>query len=294
MQADLAAAYPEVAETYAEASEILGFDLQELVRNGSDEQLNKTVNTQPAMLTAGVAVWRAWQSAGGAMPAMAAGHSLGEYSALICAGALAFDDALRLVRRRAELMQDAVPVGEGAMAAVLGLDEQAIIEVCSSASGVGVAEPVNFNSPGQVVVAGHRSAVERLVGLAKEAGAKRAIMLPVSVPSHSSLMRPAGEALSEYLAKTEFSVPTIPVINAFDAKPYGDVENIRLHLTQQVYSAVRWADVINYCISQGVTEIAEFGPGKILSGLNRRIDRGVAAVCIDSPDAITELLKRSD
>lgn len=290
MQAELAAAYPEVSETYNEASEVLGFDLQALVRNGPEEELDETVNTQPAMLTAGVAAWRAWKGAGGAMPAMMAGHSLGEYSALVCAGALSFGDALRLVRRRAELMQNAVPAGEGAMAAVLGLDDQAIIDVCNSASGLGVAEPVNFNSPGQVVVAGHRSAIERMVELAKEAGARRAIMLHVSVPSHSSLMRPAGEALADSLSETDFSAAEIPVINAFDAKPYGDAEDIRRHLSQQVFSAVRWVDVINYCTSQGVTAIAECGPGKVLTGLIRRIDRAIAASCIDSPDAFSKLL----
>lgn len=290
MQADLAAAWPEVAETYAEASEVLGFDLQRLVSNGPAEQLNETVNTQPIMLTAGVATWRAWKGAGGVAPDMMAGHSLGEYSALVCSGALAFDDALRLVRRRAQLMQDTVPVGDGAMAAVLGLDDQAIIDVCTDASGIGVAEPVNFNSPGQVVVAGHRSAIERLIELAKAAGAKRAIMLPVSVPSHSSLMRPAGEALAESLATTEFAAGEIPVINAFDAKPYGDADDMRMHLKQQVFSAVRWVDVIRYVTGQGVTTIAECGPGKVLTGLIRRIDRSISVSCIDSPDAISGLL----
>lgn len=290
MQAELAAAHPEVSETYAEASEILGFDLWGLVHDGPEEQLNETVNTQPAMLTAGVATWRAWKAAGGATPEMLAGHSLGEYSALVCAGALGFQDALLLVRRRAELMQNAVPAGEGAMAAVLGLDEPAIIDVCNSASGIGVAEPVNFNSPGQVVVAGHRSAIERLLELAKEAGARRAIMLHVSVPSHSSLMRPAGKALAESLSGTVFSAAEIPVINAFDAKPYGNTEDIRQHLAQQVFSAVRWIDVINYCTGQGVTTIAECGPGKVLTGLVRRIDRNIAASCLDSPDALSALL----
>lgn len=290
MQADLAAAYPAVAETYAEANETLGFDLFGLVQNGPAERLNETVNTQPAMLTAGVAAWRAWLSAGGPRPAMMAGHSLGEYSALVCAGALEFSDALTLVRKRAELMQNAVPVGEGAMAAVLGLDDQSIIDVCNSASGIGVAEAVNFNSPGQVVVAGHRSAIERLLELAKEAGARRAIMLPVSVPSHSTLMRPAGDALAKELAGVDISVAAIPVINACSAAPYGDAENIRTHLAEQVYSAVRWVDVINYCTAHGVTTIAECGPGKVLTGLIRRIDRNIAASCLESPDAISELL----
>jgi [acyl-carrier-protein] S-malonyltransferase len=290
MQAHLAAGYPEVSETYAEASDILGIDIQALVTEGPAEDLNATVNTQPVMLTAGVAAWRAWKSAGGTTPAMMAGHSLGEYSALVCAGALEFGDALRLVRRRAQLMQDAVPAGQGAMAAILGLDDQAIIDVCNSASGIGVAEAVNFNSPGQVVVAGHREAIERLIVLAKEAGARRAIMLPVSVPSHSSLMHEAGQALAVSLSETKVSALKVPVINAFDAKPYSDAEDIRFHLTKQVFSAVQWVDVIRYFVDNGVTAIAECGPGKILTGLNRRIDRDIAASCIDSPETLSELL----
>ncbi len=290
MQADLAAAHSVVSETYAEAGEILGFDLFGMVQDGPAELLNETVNTQPAMLTAGVAAWRAYVAAGGGSPAMMAGHSLGEYSALVCAGSLAFGDALRVVRTRAELMQNAVPVGEGAMAAVIGLDEQAIAEVCNDASGIGVAEAVNFNSPGQVVVAGHRSAIERLVELAKDAGARRAIVLPVSVPSHSSLMRPAGRALEETLSEVDFSAPDITVINASNAKPYGEAETRRTHLSRQVYSAVRWVDVINYCTNEGVTTIAECGPGKVLTGLIRRIDRTIAASCLNSPDAISELI----
>lgn len=290
MQADLAAAYPVVAETYTEASDILGFDLQALVRNGPDEQLNRTINTQPAMLTAGIAAWRAWQSAGGATPSMVAGHSLGEYSALVCARSLAFGDALRLVRRRAELMQNAVPAGEGAMAAVLGLDDQSIIDVCNNASGAGVAEPANFNSPGQVVVAGDRKAIEGLIELARAAGAKRAIMLPVSVPAHTSLMRSAGDALAESLATTEFSASEFPVVSAIDAKPYGNADDIRKRLSLQVSSAVRWVDVINYFTSQGVTRIGECGPGKVLTGLIRRVDRGIATSCIDSPDALSTFL----
>jgi len=224
------------------------------------------------------------------MPEMMAGHSLGEYSALVAAGSLAFADALKVVRRRAEMMQEAVPAGEGAMAAVLGLDDQAMVDVCASASSIGVAEAVNFNSPGQVVVAGHKAAVERLIELAKEAGARRAISLPVTVPSHSSLMRPAGEALAEVLSEVDFSAPEIPVINAIDAKPYGDAEDIRHHLSLQVYSPVRWVDVINYCTGQGVTTIAECGPGKVLTGLMRRIDRNIAASCLNSPDAFNDLM----
>jgi len=290
MQADLASAFPQIAETYAEASEVMSFDLWDLVQNGPAESLNETVNTQPAMLAAGVATWRACNSAGGPPPVMMSGHSLGEYSALVCAGALSFGDALHVVRRRAELMQNAVPAGEGAMAAVLGLDDQAITDVCRHAAGTGVVEPVNFNSPGQVVVAGHRSSIERLIDLAKEAGARRAIMLQVSVPSHSSLMRPAGEALAESLDSTDFNSPEIPVICAVDATPYGDAADIRQRLTEQVFSPVRWVDVINNFTGQGVTTIVECGPGKVLTGLNRRIDRNIAGTCIDSPEALDNSL----
>lgn len=292
MQADLATKYPEVRDAYAEAGDILGFDIQALVQNGPAEHLNATVNTQPAMLVAGVAAWRAWKSEGGQSPEMMAGHSLGEYTALVCAGALEFADALRLVRRRAELMQDAVPAGEGAMAAVLGLDDEAIIEVCRQVSGkgAGVAEAVNFNSPGQVVVAGQREAIEQTLEVAKKAGAKRAIMLPVSVPSHSSLMLPAGKLLAESLADTTFLEAKIPVIGAADAKPYGNHEDIRQRLGSQIYSPVRWVDVINYFTNQGADRIVECGPGKVLTGLIRRIDRSIAASCIDSPDLLSELL----
>jgi [acyl-carrier-protein] S-malonyltransferase len=292
MQADLAAAQPVVADTYAEASEALGFDLYAMAQDGPAELLNETVNTQPAMLTAGVAAWRAWRAAGGQDPAMMAGHSLGEYSALVCGGSLNFADALKVVRKRAELMQNAVPVGQGAMAAILGLDDDAVIAVCANATGI--AEAVNFNSPGQVVIAGEKAAIEQAVELAKEAGARRAIMLAVSVPSHSSLMRPAGDALAEALSCAEFSTPVITVVNASNAKPYGDAESIREHLSRQVYSAVRWVDVINYFSSQGVTTIAECGPGKVLTGLIRRIDRSIAASCLDSTDAISDLLQGAD
>lgn len=290
MQADIVTAFPQVLETYAEASDVLGFDVRELIQSGPEDRLNETINTQPVMVTAGVAAWRAWKIAGGALPAMMAGHSLGEYSALVCAGSLAFDDALRLVRRRAELMQNAVPAGEGAMAAVLGLEDQAIIEVCKRASGTGVVEPVNFNSPGQVVVAGNRAAVEKVMELAKAAGAKRAIMLPVSVPAHSSLMRPVGDALAEALSEATFSSPEIPVVNASNAAAYGGEDDIRGQLTRQVSSPVRWVDVINYFTRRGVTTVAECGPGKVLTALNRRINRDLATTCIDSPEAISSLL----
>ena len=286
MLADLAAQHQEVSETFAEASDSLGYDLWDLVQNGPAEKLNETIVTQPAMLAAGVSTWRLWQKLGGAMPAGVAGHSLGEYTALVCAGAIEFRDAVALVQRRAELMQNAVPAGEGAMAAILGLDDQAVRDVCKNAADIGVAEAVNFNSPGQVVVAGHRGAIERVTELAKEAGARRAIMLAVSVPSHSTLMRPAGEALAESLQAAAFQTPSIPVINAVDAVPYTDADDIRARLTRQVSSPVRWVDTVQRLIADGATSIIECGPGKVLTGLVKRIDRSVQSRCIDSPDAL--------
>ena len=291
MQQDLAAAWDVVQSTYSEASEILGYDLWERVQGGPVEQLNRTVVTQPAMLAAGVAAWRAWLAAGGVKPQLLAGHSLGEYTALVCADAVDFVDAVRLVERRSQLMQDAVAPDQGAMAAILGLDDAAILEVCEGASGIGVAEAVNFNSPGQVVVAGHRSAIERLIELAREHGARRAIMLPVSVPSHSSLMRPAGEALADSLASANFREPSIPVINAVDANPYTDADDIRQHLKNQVFSPVRWVDTVKYILSQGVSAVIECGPGKVLTGLNRRIARDIATGSIENPESLQEALQ---
>lgn len=286
MQEDLAADYAVVRETYEEASDALGFDLFALVQDGPKESLDETVNTQPAMLTAGVATWRAWQRAGGAAPSMMAGHSLGEYSALVASGALPFKDTVSLVRKRAELMQGAVPAGEGAMAAIIGLDEDKVAAICEDASGVGVAEPVNFNSPGQVVVAGHRDAIERLIDLAKSAGARRAIALAVSVPSHSSLMIPAGTTLGEIIDAIEFSDPELPVICAVDGTPYGGAEDTRVRIKQQVYNPVQWVRTVSYMAGSGVDSIIECGPGKVLAGLVRRIDRNISVACIDSSEAL--------
>jgi [acyl-carrier-protein] S-malonyltransferase len=290
MLADLAAQHQEVSDTFAEASECLDFDLWDLVQNGPVEKLNETTVTQPAMLAAGVATWRVWHKLGRRLPAGVAGHSLGEYTALVCAGAIEFADAVPLVQRRAELMQNAVPAGEGAMAAILGLDDQAVRDVCQKAADNGVAEAANFNSPGQVVVAGQRGAIERAIELAKEAGARRAIMLAVSVPSHSTLMQPAGEALAESLNAAPFQAPSIPVINAVDAMPYEDADDIRARLTRQISSPVHWVDTVQRLIADGATAIVECGPGKVLTGLVKRIDRSVQSLCIDSPDALrTEL-----
>ena len=290
MQAELAAEAPIVLETYAEASEVLGFDLWDLVQSGPKERLDETVNTQPAMLTAGVATWRAWRQAGGPHPQMMAGHSLGEYSALVAAGSLDFPSALRIVQARAQFMRDAVPPGEGAMAAVLGLDDEAILDICERSSGIGVAEAVNFNSPGQVVVAGHKRAVEQTVALAKDAGARRAIMLAVSVPSHSSLMRPAGDQLATLIDSAGFSDPSIAVICAVDGKAYGDVADIKRRIKAQVYSPVRWTDTVRTIASGGSNAIFECGPGKVLAGLIRRIDRDISSACIDSRDTLQSTL----
>jgi [acyl-carrier-protein] S-malonyltransferase len=290
MLAELAAEHEEVTGTFSEAGKILGYDLWELVQNGPAEKLNETIVTQPAMLAAGVATWRVWQKLGGTLPAAMAGHSLGEYTALTCAGAIEFPDAVEVVQRRAELMQNAVPAGAGAMAAILGLEDQAVRDACANASGVGVAEAANFNSPGQVVVAGHREAIERVIELAKEAGARRAILLAVSVPSHSTLMQHAGEALAESLNAAAFRTPSIPVINAVDAVPYSDANDIRERLTRQVSSPVRWVDTVQRLIAEGATSIVECGPGKVLTGLVKRIDRSVPSSCIDSPDALQEEL----
>ena len=291
MQAELAAAHAEVQQTYAEASDVLGYDLWQLVQDGPAEQLNATTVTQPAMLTAGVAAWRIWQRGGGAAPAVVAGHSLGEYTALVSAGSVSFADALRVVRKRSELMQDAVPAGAGAMAAILGLDDEVIIEVCRAAAGTGVADAVNFNAPGQVVIAGDVAAVNRAIELAKQRGARRALLLPVSVPAHSALMRGAGEALVDALAEAQFSTPVIRVIAASDATPYADAADIRMRLSRQVYAPVRWVDTISAMTGAGATRIIECGPGKVLAGLVRRIDKSIACDTIDSMDSLHKALQ---
>lgn len=291
MQAALAEAWPVVRETYAEASEVLGYDLWQLVQEGPQEELDRTVVTQPAMLTAGVATSRCWAAAGGPQPAWLAGHSLGEYSALVWAGAVSFADALGLVRKRATLMQEAVPAGKGAMAAILGMDDAAVIEVCKQAAEGAVVTAVNFNSPGQVVVAGEREAVARAVEKAKAAGAKRALMLRVSVPSHSPLMQPAADALAEHLAATDFAEVRIPVLNSVDVEQYVDPEQIRAGLRRQVFNPVRWTDTVRRLRANGVKTIIECGPGKVLAGLVRRIDRTATTLCIDEPAALGKALE---
>ena len=268
MLSALAADFGEVEETFREASEVLGYDLWDIVQNGPAEKLNSTDITQPAMLAAGVAVWRVWQTKAGAQPTVLAGHSLGEYTALVCAGSLAFTDAIKLVAERGRLMQQAVPAGTGAMAAVLGLDDDAVRQACRDAADGEVLEAVNFNSPGQVVVAGHKAAVERVVDLAKERGAKRALVLPVSVPSHCALMKPAADQLATVLQDVAIQAPTIPVINNADVASPNKPDAIRDALVRQLYSPVRWVETIQKMAGDGVDHLVECGPGKVLAGLN--------------------------
>ncbi len=286
MQAELSEEFPEVRETYAEASEELGYDLWQLVQEGPKERLDQTVVTQPAMMTAGAAAWRVWQKSGGEIPLLIAGHSLGEYTALVCGGVFEFPVAIRLLKRRAELMQQAVPTGGGAMAAILGLDNDTVLSVCRDAERGQVVQAANFNSPGQVVIAGARSAVERAAELAKSAGARRALLLSVSVPAHCELMLPAAEKLAEALAAAEMSAPSIPVISNADVVAYENAEQIRDGLRRQLFSPVRWAETIEAMIEYGATKIIECGPGTVLAGLNRRIDKSVSSACLDSPAAL--------
>ncbi len=276
MLADLASQHPEVEQTFQEASDVLSRDLWAMVQGGPDDELNATINTQPVMLAAGVAVWRVWNKLGGCKPAMMAGHSLGEYTALVCADALDFADAAVLVAERAAQMQAAVAEGQGAMAAILGLDDATVKDVCERAAEGQVVSAVNFNSPGQVVIAGETDAVDRAIALAKEAGAKRAIKLAVSVPSHCELMRPAADGLAMFLESTALRSPAIPVLHNVDVTAYDDVAAIRQALLSQLYQPVRWVDTVLAFKQDGVEELIEFGPGKVLTGLTRRIDKSLS------------------
>ncbi len=293
MLADLAKTFPAVNDTFAEASDVLGYDLWRLVQHGPDAELNQTHITQPAMLSAGTAVWRVWQAQDGAMPAKMAGHSLGEYTALVCSGALDFGAAVSLVAERGRLMQEAVPEGQGAMAAILGLDDEVVIDLCDRASDGEVISAVNFNSPGQVVIAGQKEAVERAIELAKEAGARRALPLPVSVPSHCMLMKPAAEKMQVLLQDSEFSTPQIPVINNVDVTANEAPEAIRDALVRQLYSPVRWVGTIRAFSSQGIGTVVECGPGKVLAGLNKRIERGMTALPVFDPASLEKAMSET-
>ena len=280
-----------VREVFAEASDVLQQDLWKLVAEGPAEELNSTVNTQPVMLTAGYAVYRAWRDAGGTEPAVVAGHSLGEYTALVVADALAFRDALPLVRYRAQAMQKAVPVGAGAMAAILGLEDDVVHAACREAAQGQVVEAVNFNAPGQVVIAGHQPAVERAMAAARARGAKRAVMLPVSAPFHSSLLQPAADKLSGYLAKIGVGAPRIPVVNNVDVAMESDPRRIRDALARQACKPVRWVEAVRHMAGMGVTHVVECGPGKVLAGLTRRIDSNLQGLAIADPRSLEQALQ---
>lgn len=288
------AAYGEsavVRQAFAEASDALGQDLWQMVAEGPAELLAQTVNTQPLMLTAGIAVYREWIARGGAVPALVAGHSLGEYSALVAAGALGFAEAVKLVRLRAQTMQEAVPQGEGAMAALLGLDEAQAIEACAEAAQGDVVSAANLNSPGQIVIAGSKAAVERAIVTAKARGAKRAVLLPVSAPFHCALMKPAAERLEQALAGIEVRVPTIPVLNNVDVAVEDQPERIKDALVRQAYSPVRWIETVQAIAGRGVTHVFECGPGKVLAGMTKRIEASLQGGAIADVASLEDILK---
>ena len=277
-----------VQNTFKEASEALGYDMWELVSQGPAEKLNQTNYTQPALLTASVALWRLWQEHSDNLPKVIAGHSLGEYSALVCAGAISLADGVRLVEKRGQFMQASVPEGVGAMAAIIGLADDAIIDACQQAEQGQVVSAVNFNSPGQVVIAGHKEAVERAGALCKEAGAKRALPLPVSVPSHCALMKDAADKLAAELDSIEISTPSIPVYNNVDVKAPSDVAEIKAALVRQLYSPVRWTETIEAFAKQGIEKSIEVGPGKVLQGLVKRIDKNIVCVSLNDEASLAQ------
>jgi [acyl-carrier-protein] S-malonyltransferase len=281
MLAELGEQFDVVKNTFAEASEALGYDLWALIQNGPAEDLNQTFRTQPALLAASVAIWRVWQEQGLEQPTVLAGHSLGEYSALVCAGVIDFKQAIKLVELRGHLMQEAVPAGVGAMYAIIGLDDDVIAKACEEAAQGEVVSPVNFNSPGQVVIAGNKAAVERAGALCKEAGAKRALPLPVSVPSHCALMKPAADKLAEALKEIEFNTPAVPVINNVDVSAEVEPEKIKDALVRQLYSPVRWTGGVQKMSDEGVEKLFELGPGKVLTGLTKRIVKTLSAAAVN-------------
>jgi [acyl-carrier-protein] S-malonyltransferase len=284
------AAETPIRDTFAEASAVLGYDLWQLVAQGPAERLNSTECTQPALLAAGIATWRLWRERGGPEPEVVCGHSLGEFSALVAAGALDFAVAIGLVGFRGRAMQEAVPPGSGAMAAILGLDDAQVIAACGEAAQGGIVEAVNFNSPGQVVIAGAREPVERAIEAAKARGAKRAMALPVSVPAHSSLMGPAAQRLGERLATVDFSKPRIRFVSAVDAAPHDDPEDLRRLLVRQLASPVRWTDTVRALAAGGIGTLVECGPGKVLTGLNRRIERSLQCLALEDADSLQAAL----
>lgn len=285
MLADQGANHPLILDTFAQASDALGYDLWALTQEGPVESLNQTDKTQPAILTASIALWHVWLAEGGAVPAFVAGHSLGEYSALVAAQSLSLADAVKLVERRGQLMQEAVPAGQGGMAAILGLDDADVIAACAEAAQGEVVSAVNFNSPGQVVIAGSAEAVKRAMELCKARGAKRALPLPVSVPSHCELMRPAAERFAESIEAIEWQAPQIPLVQNVSASVVTDLATLKTDLLQQLYKPVRWVESIQALAANGATQLVECGPGKVLAGLNKRCAEGVTTYNLDTPDA---------
>ncbi|WP_281688416.1 ACP S-malonyltransferase [Pseudomonas citronellolis] len=285
MLAELGAQHALVRDTFAEASSALGYDLWALVQEGPEERLNQTDKTQPAILTASIALWRLWQAEGGAAPAYVAGHSLGEYSALVAAGSLGFAEAVKLVERRGQLMQEAVPAGTGGMAAILGLEDADVLAACAEAAQGEVVSAVNFNAPGQVVIAGAAAAVERAIEACKARGAKRAVALPVSVPSHCALMRPAAERFAEAVEAIAWQAPQIALVQNVSAQVPADLATLKRDLLAQLYSPVRWVETVQLLAAKGVSDLVECGPGKVLAGLNKRCAKGVNTHNLDSADA---------
>lgn len=290
MLAAMAAGQPLVEQTFAEASEQLGYDLWQLVQQGPQQELNLTERTQPMLLAAGVALWRVWQENGGVQPGLMAGHSLGEFTALVCADSIGFADAVKLVQQRGAFMQSAVPVGVGAMAAIIGLDDDSINRACAEAAADEVVAAVNYNSPGQVVIAGHASAVERAIDRCKAAGAKRALPLPVSAPFHTDLMRPAGEQLALVIASIEVRAPRIPVVHNVNAATEDSPERIKALLVEQIYSPVQWVNCVRALRAGGVELAVECGPGNVLSGLNRRVDKTLTVAGLEDPAGLDKAL----
>ncbi|PIE23787.1 MAG: [acyl-carrier-protein] S-malonyltransferase [Neptuniibacter caesariensis] len=290
MLSGLAETHPVIQETFAEASEVLGYDLWDLVQNGPEEDLNQTDKTQPALLTAGVALWRLWQAQGGAKPTLVAGHSLGEYTALVCAGAIKFTDGVNLVKLRGEFMQQAVPAGTGAMAAILGLADDAIEKACLDAEQGDVVSPVNYNCPGQIVIAGQKEAVNRAIDNCKAAGAKRAILLPVSVPSHCALMKPAADKMAAELARIEVQLPEINIVQNTTAAVPASVDELKDNLLAQLYSPVLWTKSVQHMVEQGIESTVECGPGKVLSGLNKKIHKPLSVAAINDAAGLEKAL----
>lgn len=291
MMRELAERYSVVRTTFEEASDALGYDLWHVVQEGPAENLDATACTQPALLTASVAIWRVWQELEGTRPGTMAGHSLGEYSAMVCAGVLPFAEGVRLVKLRGEAMQQAVPAGSGGMAAILGLEDAAVEQACREAAQGEVVAAVNYNAPGQVVIAGGKAAVERAIALCQQAGAKRALPLPVSVPSHCDLMRPAAERLSSAMSDIEMRPPRYTVVQNVDAQAHADVDTLRTRLVEQLYQPVRWTSCIESMAGQGAEVFIECGPGKVLTGLGKRIDRSIKGLAVNDPDSLESALE---